>query len=115
MSEVEGLVIVRYIEFEKIAETVESLCISAGYELPEDVLTALEGAARKESNPTAVKILNQLIENARIAKDEKIPLCQDTGLAVVFAEQGSQAAVKPPAGDERGTVLRGAAGVCVGR
>ena len=76
----------RYIEFEKIAGTVESLCISAGYELSEDVLTALEGAARKESNPTAAKILNQLIENARIAKDEKIPLCQDTGLAVVFAE-----------------------------
>jgi fumarate hydratase subunit alpha len=96
---------VRYIEFEKIAETVESLCISAGYELPEDVLTALEKAARKESNPTAAKILNQLIENARIAKDEKIPLCQDTGLAVVFAEQGSQVAVKYPAGNERGTLF----------
>ena len=95
----------RYIEFEKIVETVESLCISAGYELPEDVLTALEKAARKESNPTAAKILNQLIENARIAKDEKIPLCQDTGLAVVFAEQGSQVAVKPPAGDRRGTLF----------
>jgi fumarate hydratase subunit alpha len=96
---------VRYIEFEKIAETVESLCISAGYELPEDVLTALEKAARKESDPKAAKILNQLIENARIAKDEKIPLCQDTGLAVVFAEQGSQVAVKAPAGDERGTLF----------
>ena len=105
VSEVEGLVIVRYIEFEKIAETVESLCISAGYELPENVLTALEEAARKESNPTAAKILNQLIENARIAKDERIPLCQDTGLAVVFVEQGSQVAVKPPAGDEQSTLF----------
>ncbi len=95
----------RYIEFEKIAETVKSLCISAGYELPEDVLTALDGAAQKESNPTAAKILNQLIENARIAKDEKIPLCQDTGLAVVFVEQGSQVAIKYPAGDERVTLL----------
>jgi fumarate hydratase subunit alpha len=105
VSAVEGLVIVRYIEFEKIAETVESLCISAGYELPEDVLTALEGAAQKESNPTAVKILNQLIENARIAKDERIPLCQDTGLAVVFVEQGSQVTVKSSAGDERSTLF----------
>jgi fumarate hydratase subunit alpha len=105
LSVVEGLIIVRYIEFEKVAGTVESLCISAGYELPEDVLTALEKAARKESNRTAGKILNQLIENARIAKDEKIPLCQDTGLAVVFAEQGSQVAVKYPAGDERGTLF----------
>ncbi len=95
----------RYIELKKITETVESLCISAGYELPEAVLTALEGAAQKESDPTAVKILNQLIENARIAKDKKIPLCQDTGLAVVFAEQGSQVAVKSSAGDERGTLF----------
>ena len=95
----------RYIEFEKIAETVESLCISAGYELPEDVLTALKKAARKETNPKAAKILNKLIENARIAKDEKIPLCQDTGLAVVFVEQGSQVALKSSAGDERGTLF----------
>ena len=78
----------RYIEFEKIVDTVESLCIASGYELPSDVLAALEEAAQKESNPAAAKILNQLIENARIAKDEKIPLCQDTGLAVVFVEQG---------------------------
>ncbi|MHC4557222.1 MAG: fumarate hydratase [Planctomycetota bacterium] len=95
----------RYIESEKIAETVESLCISAGYELPEDVLAALEASARKESSPTAAKILNQLVENARIAKDERIPLCQDTGLAVVFVEQGSGVAVKPPAGDVQATIF----------
>jgi len=105
LSAVKGLIIVRYIDFEKIAETVESLCISAGYELPEDVLTALVKATRKESNPGAAKILSQLIENARIAKAERIPLCQDTGLAVVFAEQGSQVAVKPPPTDERLTLL----------
>jgi fumarate hydratase subunit alpha len=81
---------VRTIEFEKIAATVESLCISAGYELPEDVLAALERAAQNESNPSAARILNQLVENARIASVEKIPLCQDTGLAVVFVEQGGQ-------------------------
>ncbi len=95
----------RYIEFEKIAETVESLCISAGYELPEDVLAALEEAARKESNPGAVKILEQLIDNARIAADEKIPLCQDTGLAVVFVEQGSEAAVKRGGGKAQATLF----------
>ena len=95
----------RYIEFEKIVETVESLCISAGYELPEDVLAALEEAVRKESNPGAVKILEQLIENARIAADEKIPLCQDTGLAVVFVEQGSEVAVNSPADDTQATLF----------
>ncbi len=95
----------RYIEFEKIAETVESLCISAGYELPEDVLAALKEAAGKESNPGAVKILEQLIENARIAADEKIPLCQDTGLAVVFVEQGSEVAVNSPTDDIQATLF----------
>ncbi|MHC4790549.1 MAG: fumarate hydratase [Planctomycetota bacterium] len=87
----------RYIEFEKIADTVESLCMAACYELPDDVLVALKKAAAKESNAGAVKILNQLIENARIAQEEKIPLCQDTGLAIVFAEQGAQVCVKSAA------------------
>jgi fumarate hydratase subunit alpha len=85
--------LVRYIEFEKIVETVKSLSISANYQLNDDVITALQKALRNESNPTAVGILQQIIENARIAKDEKIPLCQDTGLAVVFLEQGCQVAV----------------------
>ena len=88
----------RYVEFEKVAETVESLCIGACYELSEDVLAALEEAARKESNPTAVTILKKLIENARQAVVEKIPLCQDTGLAVVFVEQGCEVAVRADAG-----------------
>jgi len=89
---------VRYIEFEKIVKAVESLCIEANYQLPDDVLTALENAAHKETNPLAAKILSQLIENTRVAKDEKIPLCQDTGLAIVFIEQGAGVAVKA-AGD----------------
>jgi fumarate hydratase subunit alpha len=89
---------VRKIGFEKIVDTVEHLCIEAGYELPPDVLAALEDASRKESNPTAVKILNQLIENAHIAAKEKIPLCQDTGLAVVFVEQGCGVFVKADMG-----------------
>ena len=88
----------RYIEFEKIVKAVESLCIEANYQLPDDVLTALENAAHKETNPLAAKILSQLIENTRVAKDEKIPLCQDTGLAIVFIEQGAGVAVKA-AGD----------------
>jgi len=89
---------VRYIEFEKVVETVRLLCIETAYELPGDVLAALEEAAGKESNPSAAKILAQLIENARQAEAEKIPLCQDTGLAVVFVEQGADVAVKTDAG-----------------
>ena len=95
----------RYIEFEKIAGIVESLCVSAGYELPDDVLAALKEAQRKETNSGAAKILNQLVENARIAKEDKIPLCQDTGLAVVFVQQGAGVAVKPAAGDSDTTLF----------
>jgi fumarate hydratase subunit alpha len=96
---------VRYIKFEKIVDTVEPLCIAAAHELPDDVLTALHHAAQKETNPAAVNILNQLIENARIAKAESIPLCQDTGLAVVFVEQGVDVAIKAPPSQTQATLL----------
>ncbi|MHC4719010.1 MAG: fumarate hydratase [Planctomycetota bacterium] len=95
----------RYIESQKITDTVKSLCIQAAHDLPPDVLAALEKAAQTESNPQAVQILNQLIENAHIAKAESIPLCQDTGLAVVFIEQGSDLAVTPPADRPQATLF----------
>jgi fumarate hydratase subunit alpha len=87
----------RPIEYEKILTAVQQLCIESCYELGEDVLAALKSAAKNETNPRAVKILEQLIENARIAADERIPLCQDTGLAVVFVEQGAAVTITPPA------------------
>jgi len=96
---------VRYIEFEKIAKKVESLCIAACYQLPDDVLAAIEAAAQRESNPSAARILQRLIENANLAADRRIPLCQDTGLAVVFAEQGAETAVKPPADRKQATLI----------
>ena len=95
----------RYIKFEKIADTVESLCTAAAHELPDDVLAALRQASEKEKNPAAANILNQLIDNARIAKAENIPLCQDTGLAVVFADQGADVTVKPPTGQTKVTLV----------
>ena len=95
----------RPIEYEKIVATVEQLCIESCYELGEDVLGALKSAAKSETNPRAVKILEQLIENARIAKDERIPLCQDTGLAVVFVEQGTGVMVEPPASKPNATLF----------
>jgi fumarate hydratase subunit alpha len=95
----------RKISYKEVAETVESLCITSAYELPEDVLAALEAAAKTESNQAAVKILEQLIENARIAKAESIPLCQDTGLAVVFVEQGAEVVVESPADRKQATLF----------
>ena len=92
----------RTIEYAKVVSTIERLCIESCYELPGDVLVALERAAGRETNERAAKILNQLIENAHIARRRHIPLCQDTGLAVVFLEQGAEVIIQPP--DDRGGV-----------
>lgn len=93
------------IPFETIVRTVADLCIRAAYELPEDVLEAVEKAVRTESNPQARRILKQLLENARIAAAERIPICQDTGLTVVFAEWGCRAVISPPADHPNATLI----------
>lgn len=95
----------RTIGFEQVSRTVESLCIAACYELPDDVRAALEAAAAKESHPAAAKVLAQLLDNARIAADERIPLCQDTGLTVVFVEQGADVALAAAGRDDRSTLI----------
>jgi len=96
---------VRTIEFEQIVRTVESLCIAACHELPDDVRVALERAASAESNPAAAKILTQLLENAAIAARERIPLCQDTGLAVVFVEQGAEVVLRGADGSRSRSIV----------
>ncbi|MFA5291542.1 MAG: fumarate hydratase [Phycisphaerae bacterium] len=85
----------RTVPFEKIVSEVEKLCAAGSVELPQDVLSALTDAAEKESSASAKKILNQLIENAKIAKEKQIPICQDTGLAVAFVQLGSQVKIEP--------------------
>jgi fumarate hydratase subunit alpha len=85
----------RTIQFENIVSSVEKLCITAASQLPHDVLAALETAAKKESNTSAKKTLNQLIENAKLAQQQNIPICQDTGLAVIFLQIGSQVKIEP--------------------
>ncbi len=94
----------RTIEFEQVRDAVASLCVAACHELPADVVQALERAAEKESHPRAAAILRQLIENARLAVRDQIPLCQDTGLTVVFVDQGSEVAIAP-AGPGRQTLI----------
>lgn len=88
--------ITKIISYEAVAATVEKLCVQSCYELPADVLEALQKAAQTETDARAKRILDQCIENARIAADERIPLCQDTGLAVVFVNQGANVAVASP-------------------
>jgi fumarate hydratase subunit alpha len=78
----------RDIDSKKISETVSNLFQEACLYLPEDVLVALKEAIKKEESPVARDVLSQIIENTEIAGKEKIPLCQDTGAAVVFLEIG---------------------------
>ena len=79
----------RLIQFEAIAEAVASAAVDAARVLPADVLAALERARQHETFPRAQAILADLIENARIARDDCMPLCQDTGLVVAFVRMGS--------------------------
>ena len=95
----------RTIPFEHVVEAVAALCTACGYDLPSDVLTALEKACEAETNPRAQRILEQLIENARIAETDRIPLCQDTGLTVVFVEQGTDVHICPPKDQPDATLI----------
>ncbi len=76
------------IEASAITQAVAKLCQDANFNLGEDVLSALKQAHRTEQSPLGRETLSQIIENARIAKEEKLPLCQDCGIAVVFLEIG---------------------------
>lgn len=78
----------REILAKKITETVKRLCIEANTNLSEDVLEALNKALSKEESSAGRDILRQLINNAKIAWRDKLPLCQDTGMAIVFIEIG---------------------------
>lgn len=78
----------REIETSVIVEAVKQLCIKATHELSPDMEKALNTAAEKETGTLAKEILGQLQENLRIAKEERIPICQDTGMAVLFVEVG---------------------------
>ena len=74
-----------------ITQAVARLCQQANFVLGEDVLSALKQAQQTEESPLGREVLSQLIENARIAKEERLPLCQDCGTAVVFLEIGQDA------------------------
>lgn len=78
----------RAIDCTLITEAVAKLCIDANTYLSEDIYEAIVDAKNKEEAPLAKEILGTLIENACIAKNECMPICQDTGMAVVFIEIG---------------------------
>ncbi len=71
-----------------ITETIEEMCISVCHELSDDMKACLYDAYEKETSDIGKKILGQLKENLDIAKEEMIPICQDTGMAVIFLKVG---------------------------
>ncbi len=80
----------REIDVKEITDVVTKLCMDANYNLGKDVLNAIKQAKEKEESPTAIAILEQIIENNRIAREEKLAICQDTGFAVFFVELGQE-------------------------
>ncbi|MEO0091222.1 MAG: fumarate hydratase [candidate division WOR-3 bacterium] len=77
------------IKYQDIVDTVAKLCIDANCLIGDDIINAFKNGLKIEESPTGKEILQQLIDNAEIAKKEMIPACQDTGTAVVFLEVGS--------------------------
>ncbi len=78
----------RELNVDVITNTVENLCIESNYFLPRDVKKALEDAVLKEESPVGRETLLDILKNAEIAARNQVPICQDTGLTVVFAELG---------------------------
>lgn len=79
---------VRTIHTDLISDTIREMCIEANYFLPEDMSVCMRQASGREQSPLGRKLLGQLQENLEIAASERIPICQDTGMAVVFVKLG---------------------------
>jgi len=77
------------IQFDRIKDAVAKLCIDANCLLGDDVVQALKDGLKIEESPAGKDILNQLLENEQIARKEMMPICQDTGWAVVWLKLGS--------------------------
>lgn len=78
----------RTINVDKITKNIKEMCIEANHYLSKDMKCAMDQAVSSEESPLGKQILNQLKENLRIAEEDMIPICQDTGMAVVFLDIG---------------------------
>lgn len=79
---------IKEISCQRITEAVKKLCIEANKKLPDDIVCKICTAAKMEENPLAVSVLNDLQRNIDAASEYDLPICQDTGMAVVFLEIG---------------------------
>ena len=95
----------REVHVDQIRDTVSRLCQEASCLLPEDVVGALETAREREQSPVAVKVLDQILDNAELAREEMLPLCQDTGTTILFLDIGQD--VHITGGDLRQALVEG--------
>ncbi|MCI5874045.1 MAG: fumarate hydratase [Roseburia sp.] len=79
---------IRTVQTEQIIENIKEMCIEANHYLSSDMDKAMKTAVETEKSELGKKILNQLQDNLKIADEEMIPICQDTGMAVIFLEVG---------------------------
>ncbi len=78
----------RELDVKEITAAVKKAAMDANYELGEDMLHAFEHGRVHEESPAGREVFRLLLENARIARQQMIPICQDCGLAVIFVELG---------------------------
>ncbi len=84
----------RTIQVQQITEQIKEMCIQVNHYLSEDMKEALQNAQAGEKSPLGCQILSQLQENLKIAGEDMIPICQDTGMAVVFLKVGQDVHLK---------------------
>lgn len=91
---------IRKIKAQTVCNTVKKLFTDCNYFIGKDIMCALETARDNESSPVGKSVLSQIIENDKIAAREEVPLCQDTGMAVLFVEYGDRVVIEDGSFDE---------------
>lgn len=85
---------IRQIKAETVTETVKQLFLDCNYFIGKDIMTALEKARENEKSKVGKSVLTQIIENDKLATKEEVPLCQDTGMAILFVEYGDKVVIE---------------------
>lgn len=85
---------IRQIKAEDVTQTVKQLFLDCNYFIGSDIMTALEKARENEKSEVGRNVLSQIIENDKLAAREEIPLCQDTGMAILFVEYGDKVVIE---------------------
>ncbi len=80
----------RNINVKELTSNIKEMCIEANYNLSSDMAQKINEAIKAEESELGKKILNQLLENLEVAKEDNVPICQDTGMAVIFVEVGQE-------------------------